>query len=352
MMATSPDIIHVHDIIDNQVIFANSTVYEEMGYTAEEVLEMGENVVEILVHPDDLEKVLHHNFVILPGLADNEIARLEMRVLHKETREAIWFGATESVFSRDEDGSVRATIGITRNIHAQKQAEGELIQANRELEQFVYSISHDLRTPVRHIASFSKIVKDREASSLTEKGQHQLDEVLSAAKRLGSMIDELLAYSRTRNAELEKVPIDSKKLILDILEASRQSNPEQTISWEVSDIPTCIADPRMLRQIGENLISNAIKYSSKKEKTEIRIRGEQKTDEVLFSIDDNGAGFDQKYADQLFSVFKRLHDPSDFPGHGIGLANVARMLQHHKGRIWGEGVPEEGATFYFTLPNG
>lgn len=348
ILGTSPAIIYVYDLLKQRNVFANQSLTDKLGYTESEVQEMGERFFQKAIHPEDLLKVFRHMSDVLPNLKEGQTVKLQYRIFSKKRSEYIWLESTESLFHKDE--KEHTIIGIARSIHNQKVAEEEVLKANQELEQFVYSVSHDLRAPVRHIHSYSQLLQQEEETKLSETGAERLTRVMLASNRLGEMIDDLLAYSRNRNAKPAKSSVNSYQLVQHILEEFKESNPKQLISWELDEIPDCMADSRMFRQVWENLISNAVKYSSKKDKTHIRIKAEDKEEEVIYSIHDNGAGFDNTFSNKLFTVFQRLHKRSEFPGHGIGLANVARMIQHHEGRIWGESVLGEGASFYFSIP--
>ena len=348
ILFTSPAIIYVYDFLNKRNVFANRSLTETLGYSEEEIQNMGGKFLQKTVHPEDLDKVFQHHRETLPNLEEGQIVKAEFRILSKKTNEYIWMEATESLFHKDE--REHTIIGIARSIHTQKVAEQEVMNTNYELEQFVYSVSHDLRAPVRHIISYSQLLRLEEELNLSPTGNERLGWVMGASERLGEMIDDLLAYSRNRNAKPAKSMVNSHDLVLEILTEFKESHQQQHISWELDAIPNCLADSRMLRQVWENLISNAVKYSSKKEKTFIRIKADEQEEEIIFSIHDNGAGFDNALANKLFTVFQRLHNVEEFPGYGIGLANVARMVQHHEGRIWGESVLGEGASFYFSIP--
>lgn len=350
VMETSPEIIYVYDLQERRNVFANKSLFAELGYTEADVQALGDQLFQSTIHPEDLTRVFKHHGSVLPHLTDGEVVTLIYRMYNQEKKQYVWLESTESIFEQDEQGKVRTIIGIARNINEQKQVELALLKTTKELEELVYSVSHDLRAPVRHIEAYADQIQEEEASQLSEEGKVLLDRVDYSAKRLGGMIDELLVYARNRNSQPQKAWIDTNKLLTGILEEFKKSHVEQSITWDLEGLPRCYADPDMMRQVWENLISNAVKYSSKKEETFIRVQSEEKEKEIIFSIHDRGAGFNQAYADKLFAVFQRLHTRREFPGHGIGLANVARMIDAHKGRIWGEGRPGEGASFYVSLP--
>lgn len=347
--------IYVYDLVKGTNIYINKQYTNLTGYTLEAINSMTSEEFFALFHPADQAAISQHMNLVVSSEIE-EIREIEYR-FKKADGQWIWCFSRDSVFTINREGAPTEFMGtfidITKRKEAeiaQKQTESKLISTNQELEQLVYSVSHDLRAPVRHIESYADRMKEEEESNLTEDGKTHLERIIQVAKRLGSMIDELLAYSSTRNAKPSKSWIDVQKLVSDILEEFKQSHTEQVISWELLDLPPCYADPEMMRQIWENLISNAVKYSSKEKKTDIKIRAEKKEEDIIFSIHDNGVGFNKAFKNKLFAVFQRLHTKREFPGHGIGLANVARMLQLHDGKIWGESVLGEGASFYFTIP--
>lgn len=350
IMDTSPAVIYVYNLKQQKNVFANKSLSSELGYTEADIQAMGDQFFPQTIYPEDLEKVFHHHAQVLPNLEKDQTVKLSYRIRRNDTKEYIWLESTESMFEQDQRGKVESIIGIARNIHTQKQAELDIQEVNKDLEQLVYSVSHNLRAPVRHIESYSKWIEEKERNTLSQEGKQYLERVIYSARRLGNLIDGLLAYSSNRNTTPDKSWFDSHELVRDILEEFSTAHPQKDIAWEIQDLPKCFADPNMMRQIWENLISNAVKYSSKKEQTCIRIQAEDKQEDIIFSIHDNGCGFDPTYSDKLFAVFQSLHKRSEFPGNGIGLANVARMLQHHQGRIWAESIPGKGASFYFSIP--
>ena len=350
LMKTSPGIFYVYDVIEQKNIFLSDSVYGQLGYTEEEILNMGDKILSILTHPDDLGQVLEHYKKKLPNLKKNEVAQSTARYRKKQSDEYVWLESLESVFEREKDGKVRSVVGITRNITKEKESEMMIQATNKELEQLIYSVSHDLRAPSRHIESFAERIQEQESERLSEEGKNLLENVVLSTRRLGTMTDELLSYVNTRNQKAEKDIVKTHELIQDLTTIFVQTNPQQNIYWEVEELPDCYADPNLMTKLWENLISNAVKFSSTKTESRIQILAQETEKELIYSIHDNGVGFDPRFADKLFTVFQRLHKRREFPGHGIGLAIVARIIQHHGGKIWAEGVLGEGASFYFSIP--
>ncbi|MBU2623369.1 MAG: PAS domain S-box protein [Proteobacteria bacterium] len=222
--------------------------------------------------------------------------------------------------------------------------------ANRELEAFSYSVSHDLRSPLQHVTGFAELLNKRAAGSLDEKSRHYLKIITDSTMRMGRLIDDLLAFSRMGRAEMLKRKTNLDSLVSEILKDFKANSRSKNIDWIVGQLPEVYGDTAMLRQVFVNLISNAFKFTEKRMEAVIEIgstRGEK--DEVCVFVKDNGAGFDMKYVDKLFGIFQRLHRTEEFEGTGIGLANVRRIIQRHGGRVWAEGKEGEGATFFFTL---
>lgn len=235
-----------------------------------------------------------------------------------------------------------------------RQLEGKVEQVsdvNRELEAFSYSVSHDLRAPLRHIAGFSDKLARHLGDGADEKSTHYIGVIGDAARRMASLIDDLLVYSRLGRNAMRLQAVDMQSLVDEVRAMHDHEEREATLHWRVQPLPVVVADENMMRQVWMNLIGNAIKYSSHRERIEVSIECERQPDgSHRFCVRDNGAGFDMAYAGKLFGVFQRLHKASDFPGTGIGLASVRRVLGRHNGRIWAEAKPDEGAAFYFTLP--
>ncbi|AYB29215.1 sensor histidine kinase [Chryseolinea soli] len=225
----------------------------------------------------------------------------------------------------------------------------QLEAANKELEAFSYSVSHDLRAPLRSILGYSDILREDNFDQLNESGKQILNTVQQNARKMNTLIEDLLQFSKLGKKPLEKSQVNNQKLVRHIIE---EMDPALTAkaSISVSEMYPIEADISLLKQVWINLIGNAIKYSSKKEHPVIEIGSYKSGNEITFVVKDNGAGFDTRYADKLFGAFQRLHKYAEFPGTGVGLALVQRIINRHGGRVWAEGKVNEGAAFYFTLP--
>ena len=231
-----------------------------------------------------------------------------------------------------------------------KERTEKLEEANKELESFSYSVSHDLRAPLRHIDGFVDLLRKHAADTLDEKSTRYLKTISSSARTMGTLIDELLVFSRMGRSEMRSAPVDTPNMVREVIDGFQNETAGRTIKWRIDVLPTVNADPSMLKLVFVNLISNAIKYTGKSAAAEIRVGSRYEGEEIIFFVSDNGVGFDMQYADKLFGVFQRLHRQEDFDGVGIGLANVRRIVRRHGGRTWAESKLNEGATFYFSLP--
>jgi len=226
----------------------------------------------------------------------------------------------------------------------------QLESSNKELEAFTYSVSHDLRAPLRHINGYVDLLNSKFADQLPEKAQHYLSTVSNAAKQMGTLIDDLLKFSRTGRQEVHRENVDFNPIIQGVLEKLDPIIKGRNIFWNIEVLPTLFVDPSLLFQVWINLIDNALKYTRTKETTYITIGFSETQTDYIFHIKDNGVGFDMRYVHKLFGVFQRLHSQQEFEGTGIGLANVQRIIHKHNGKVWAEAELDTGAIFYFSLP--
>lgn len=259
----------------------------------------------------------------------------------------IYASARDVTDERTADERIRS-LNTDLALHAR-----QLEAANRELESFSYSVSHDLRAPLRHIDGFSSLLANRLGPAIDKEAQRYLTTISRAAKQMGALIDDLLAFSRVGRTPLRIESVRHNALLAEVMENGHYHRSERPIQWEIAELPEVRADRALLRQVWANLIDNAVKYSGKCAAPRIVIGGAlnpENSGEYIFFVRDNGVGFDMAYADKLFGVFQRLHGPTEFEGTGIGLANVRRIVTRHNGRTWAEGRVDEGATFYFSLP--
>jgi light-regulated signal transduction histidine kinase (bacteriophytochrome) len=225
----------------------------------------------------------------------------------------------------------------------------ELKEAIKDLEAFSYSVSHDLRSPLRIISGYGKLLLSDHEQYLNDEAREFVNIIIDNSKRMGQLIDDLLNFSRMGREALYKAPVDINHMVQSIISDLRKSDNTITPNIIISNLAPAYCDPALVKQVWINLISNAIKYSGKKSNPLIELGSEVRAEETIYFIRDNGAGFDMKFAKNLFTVFKRLHDRADYDGMGVGLALAHRIIKMHEGRIWAESEIDKGATFYFTL---
>jgi len=288
------------------------------------------------------------------------------------TRQARIVGKTLELVARNKDGrefpieisfaSWTTTEGsfftaILRDITTRKDAEGilkkrtaELEAVNTELEAFSYSVSHDLRAPLRHIDGFAELLVDECGATLDHSGRRYVGIISESVKQMGRLIDDLLAFSRMGRVEMQQTQVGMDDLVGEVLRELAGEGNGRKIEWEIDSLPDACGDRSMLKQVWINLLSNSIKYTRPRDVAKIRIGCSARSSEVEFYVQDNGAGFDMKYAQKLFGVFQRLHRAEEFEGTGVGLASVRRIVTRHGGRTWAQSKIDEGSIFYFTLP--
>jgi PAS domain S-box-containing protein len=252
---------------------------------------------------------------------------------------------------KDSTGRIVGSSKVVRDITESKRVEKRIIELNAELEAFSYSVSHDLRAPLRHVIGFVELLQRESGSSLSEKGRRHLGTISQAAKRMGSLIDDLLSFSQIGRSGMKKSEVNLDELVRDTLGDFEVDLQGREVVWEIHPLPVAHCDRALLRMVLVNLISNAIKFTAHCTKTRIEIGAiPNGDDETVIFIRDNGVGFDPRYVGKLFGVFHRLHSAGEFEGTGIGLANVQRIIHRHGGRVWAEGAVNGGATFYLSLP--
>jgi light-regulated signal transduction histidine kinase (bacteriophytochrome) len=225
----------------------------------------------------------------------------------------------------------------------------ELEVANKELEAFSYSVSHDLRAPLRAMDGYSQAVLEDYGPQLPEEGQRYLHTIRSSAQRMGALIDDLLAFSQLSRLPLHRQTVDTPRLVGAALEELRSQYEDREIDFRIGKLPSCHGDPALLKQVWLNLLSNAVKYTQKRQAAIVEIGFRQDNGQGVYFVSDNGTGFDMRYGHKLFGVFQRLHRADEFPGTGVGLAIVQRVVHRHGGSIWAEAEVDRGATFSFTL---
>jgi two-component system sensor kinase len=257
----------------------------------------------------------------------------------------------------DERGRLTGSVHVARDITKRKQAEqilrertAELEALNKELESFSYSVSHDLRAPLRAIDGYARSILKKQEDKFDEDTKRRFNDIRLNARMMGQLIDDLLAFSRLGKKHMSIAKLDMDAVIRDLWKELQTANPERDMKLILNSMPVGYGDRTLIKQVCSNLLSNAVKFTKLRHPANIEAGGYIEGNEDVFYIKDNGVGFDMAYYDKLFGVFQRLHSPDDFEGTGVGLATIQRIIHRHEGRVWAEGKVDEGATFYFSLP--
>ncbi len=232
------------------------------------------------------------------------------------------------------------------------QRTAQLEASNKELEAFTYSVSHDLRAPLRHIAGFAKMLVEDYQATLDDKAKHYLERVSEGVQRMGQLVDDLLNLARVGRKELGLQVTGLSSIVQEVVAELQPETEGRQVEWKIASLPFVECDPALMKQVFQNLLSNALKFTRPRAQTVIEVGQREEGGETVVFVRDNGVGFSMKYADKLFGVFQRLHRAEDFEGTGVGLATVQRIIAKHGGRIWAEAELDKGATFYFALAAG
>ena len=360
------DTVFVRDMND-VITYWNRGAQELYGWTADQA--KGHRTHDLLrtIFPSPLDHINRELY---------ETGRWSGELVHTKRDGTQVVVSSRWSLQRDDQGHSTAVLETNNNITERKQAEealrrshdelevkvrerttelskanDELQSVNKELEAFAYSVSHDLRAPVRHIAGFTELLQKHADSVLDNKSRHHISMIRDAASRMGVLVDDLLGFSRIGRAETQRTTVKLEELIRGVVSEVAPDTQGRKIEWRIGSLPICYGDPSMLRLVFANLVSNALKFTQTRDRVEIEIGSLNHTpDEVVVFVKDNGVGFDMKYKDKLFGVFQRLHSQEAFEGTGIGLATVQRIAIRHGGRVWAEGTTNRGATFYVALP--
>jgi PAS domain S-box-containing protein len=339
----------------------NQRYAQLLGYRPEDMVGLS---FESVVHPKDLAQHWEH----LKGLADGRANGFcaEQRCLRKDG-ETVWVALSVSTLSAPEGGE-RALVAVAEDISARKQAEeairqlqddlerrvdqrtADLASAMRELEAFSYTVSHDLRAPLRAINGYSRLIMEEEGHHLGAESRRLLDRVIASTIRMEQLIDDILEYSRAGRQPMFAKMVDLKALVTDLVAELSDAYPEAQIT--VGNLPAVSGDPIMLRQIFANLVGNALKFTSRQSHPRVEVGATYEEEKPVLFVQDNGIGFDMRYAGKLFGMFQRMHADAQFPGTGVGLALVKRLVERHRGRVWAESESGKGAKFCFSLDGG
>ncbi len=349
----------------------NSALCDIIGYSEEELLA---KTFQDITHPDDLQADLAQVRLLLEGRIKNYT--MGRRYIRKDGQ-VVWILLSTSLVRNAKNQPIYF-ISEMQDITALKRAEEsiralnadlrrrqhELQDANQDLEAFAYSVSHDLRSPLRGVDGYSKLLLEDYRDRLDEDGRFMLAQICDGATEMGSLIDDLLTFSRMGRRDMQLLTCDVAEIVRETFHKVEQAEPDRRLRLELAELPICAADPTMIKEVVRNLVENAVKFTRPREEAVIEVgvwNAQQGADEsdveagsedvkIVYFVRDNGVGFDPRFTDKLFQVFQRLHRADEYEGTGIGLALVRRIVERHGGEVWAEGDTDKGATFYFTLP--
>jgi PAS domain S-box-containing protein len=342
----------------------NREYAEMLGYNPDTFIETNAAWIERL-HPEDREITAKAYSDYINGLKPEYRVEFRQRTNDGNWK---WILSLGKMVEYDAEGKSLRMLGTHTDITERKQAEEEIRRlneeleqrviertsqleaANKELEAFSYSVSHDLRAPLRAIDGYTRILVEDYESSLDEEGKRVCNVISREARRMGQLIDDLLSFSRVGRREMHPSEIDMKALASSVFGELMKQEDGRNIDFQIRELHNAAGDAVLIRQVWVNLLSNAVKFTSGRKRAAIEVGSTQSRDEIVYYVRDNGVGFDMEYVDKLFGVFQRLHSESEFEGTGVGLAIVHRLIHRHDGRVWAEGKVNEGATFHFALP--
>ncbi len=356
--------------LEHDIWYASPEYFTMLGYEPEDGIGDRKQWLK-RVHPDDRGHVEAKIREVLAGdcSADQLLEyKYEARMRHADGTYR-WEYVKGFGIKRDQQGRLTRMLGIRMDITDRKAAEemlrklnteldrrvlertAELEAANKEMHAFTYTVSHDLRAPLRHIDGFMELLQKKAGTTLDEQGRHYMDAISEAANKMGLLIDDLLSFTYMGRHVLSFQPVDLESLVRDVIGEFEPDAAGRDIDWRIGHLPVVRCDAAMLRMVMANLIANALKFTRPRQQARIEVGSLPSQDaEAVIFVRDNGVGFDMAYVDKLFGIFQRLHRAEEFEGTGIGLANVRRIITMHGGRTWAEGKPNQGATIFFAMP--
>lgn len=344
-----PDPIYVVKLEGLRVSYCNTIFAQSLGFNSRDQVQ-GKTVAECF-SSSEAERFLQYSQTVFEG------GQLVHQHETLEQKEGIRHYDAFKVPLRNKSGQIYALLGISHDItelinarHALSKQTAQLETTNNELEAFSYSVSHDLRAPLRAIDGYTRILLEDFGDRIDEEGKRVIDVITHNAIKMGQLIDNLLDFSRLGRKELVKLQINTHHLVASIITDLKRQTADRQITWDIKPLPPSTGDVNMLKQVWINLVSNAVKYTRDQPQARVEIGNLPADNESIFYVKDNGVGFDMQYSSKLFGVFQRLHSEEEFEGTGVGLAIVQRIVTRHGGRIWAEGEPGVGATFFFSLP--
>ncbi len=343
--------VYIFDAETLRFIQVNRGARENLGYSHDELRQMTPLDLKPAFSPASFAELLE-------PLLQGKQEQIQFATIHRRKDGSLY--PVEVYLQISSFGRASAFVAIIMDVTKRKEAEEEILKLNEELEQrvvertaqleaFSYSVSHDLRAPLRAMVGFSKILMEQHADMLSPKTEHYLKRIEANVLKMGDLMDDLLRFSRLSRKELKRRTVEPVRIVREVLKDLDSMQEGRRVEIDIADLPRCQADPALLKQVYANLLGNALKYTRRREDARITVGASVEDGQPVYFVSDNGVGFDMQYADKLFGVFQRLHRSEDYEGTGVGLALVQNIIQRHGGRIWADARPDEGATFYFTL---